>query len=120
MENSILDSTKKILGLDKEYLAFDLDIITYINAAFANLTQLGVGPSGGFTIDDSEATWDSYTVSALHPEQKSMVKTYVALYTRMRFDPPSTSFLIEATNKQIEEYEWRLNVSREDEAWQAS
>lgn len=117
MENSILDSTKKILGLDKEFLAFDLDIITFINAAFANLTQLGVGPLTGFSIDGPEAIWDDYVVSV---EQKSLVRTYVVLYTRMRFDPPTTSFLIEAMNKQIAEYEWRLNASREDEVWQAS
>ena len=30
-ENSILISTKKLAGIDKDYDVFDLDIVTYIN-----------------------------------------------------------------------------------------
>lgn len=52
MTNSILNSTKKILGIAAEYKAFDLDIITHINSVFATLQQLGVGPVEGFMIDD--------------------------------------------------------------------
>ncbi len=45
MEQSILTSTKKILGIAEDYIVFDLDIMTYINAAFSTLTQLGIGPN---------------------------------------------------------------------------
>ncbi len=48
MESSILNSTKKILGIDANYTAFDLDIITHINSVFSGLSQLGVGPIFGF------------------------------------------------------------------------
>ena len=41
MNDSILSSVKKMLGLPEEYDAFDLDIITHINSAFTVLTQLG-------------------------------------------------------------------------------
>jgi hypothetical protein len=74
------------------------------------LSQLGVGPEDGFYITDSEPTWDDF----LAPEnQLNMVKTYVFLKVRMMFDPPSTSYLIEAMNQQILEHEWRLNAFRE-------
>lgn len=110
MEESILKSTKKILGLDADYTPFDLDIITHINAAFSLLNQLGVGPEAGFMIEDDTTLWSAY---AIPMNQLSLVKTYVYLKVRSIFDPPTTSFMIEAVDKQIKEYEWRLNVFRE-------
>jgi hypothetical protein len=112
METSILISTKKILGITESYTAFDLDIITHINSTFSILNQLGVGPEAGFMIEDEVAVWDDLEVPI---RQLSLIKTYVFLKVRLLFDPPTTSFLIEATNKQIEEYEWRLNVNREND-----
>ena len=41
MNDSILTSVKKMLGLSEEYDAFDLDIITHINSVFTILTQMG-------------------------------------------------------------------------------
>ena len=113
MEESILISTKKILGLESDYTAFDLDVITHINSAFSLLNQLGIGPTGGFSIDDSADEWGSYLVPA---NQLQLIKTYIYLRVRLLFDPPNTSFLLEAAQKQIQEYEWRLNVLREEEA----
>ncbi len=110
MADSILDSTKKILGLDAGYTPFDLDVITHINAAFSILDQLGVGQEGGFFIEDASPTWDDFECP---PNQRNLVRTYVFLKVRMLFDPPTTSFLIEAMNNQIREYEWRLNSFRE-------
>lgn len=112
MEESILKSTKKILGLADDYTPFDLDVITHINAAFSILNQLGVGPEEGFSITDDSTTWNEYVVPA---NQLHLVKTYVFLKVRILFDPPGTSFLISAMTDQIKEYEWRLNVFRETE-----
>lgn len=114
MEQSILTSTKKILGIAADYTVFDLDIITHINTAFSTLTQLGVGPIEGFMIEDDDATWDDFVEDDL---QYNSVKSYVFLKVRQLFDPPQTSYLIEATRKQIEELEWRLNVHREEDGW---
>jgi hypothetical protein len=111
MADSILISTKKILGLDADYTPFDLDVITHINAAFSILNQLGVGPLDGFFIEGDQETWDDFAVPA---NQLNLVRTYIFLKVRMLFDPPATSFLIEACNNQIKEYEWRLNVFREE------
>lgn len=108
--DSILDSTKKILGLDPEYDVFDVDIISHINSAFFTLNQLGVGPAEGFMITDNTTpwTWFSEGIGNLNA-----VKTYVYLRVRLLFDPPQTSFAISAMEKQIQELEWRLNVHRE-------
>lgn len=110
MEESILKSTKKILGLADDYTPFDLDIITHINAAFSKLDQLGVGPEGGFMIEDETAKWSDFVVPQ---NQLHVVKTYVYLSVRILFDPPQIGFLVTALNEQLREYEWRLNVFRE-------
>lgn len=114
MEQSILKSTKKILGLEADYTAFDLDVLTAINSSFSTLTQLGIGPPQGFMIEDDTVTWGAFLGSDL---QLSSVKTYVYLKTRLIFDPPQTSYHLQAIKEQIAELEWRLNVHREETAW---
>ena len=110
MEDSILISTKKILGVGPDYAAFDLDIITHINSTFSIVHQLGIGPDDGFMIEDDSALWSDLEVD---PSQLNLLRTYVFLKVRMLFDPPTTSFLIEATNNQIQEYEYRFSYNRE-------
>jgi hypothetical protein len=110
MEESILTSTKKILGISEAYEAFDLDIITHINSTFSIVNQFGVGPDGGFSITDKTATWSDFDVP---DDQLGLLKTYFYLKVRVLFDPPGTSYLIEAMNKQIEEHEHRLCNFRE-------
>jgi hypothetical protein len=116
MEQSILISTKKILGIAEDYTVFDLDILTHINTAFSTLTQLGVGPADGFMIEDETAVWTDFDPVDDHLNFNS-VKSYVFLKVKMLFDPPTTSYLISASEKQIEELEWRLNVHREGDEW---
>jgi hypothetical protein len=111
---SILTSTKKILGIAEDYTAFDTDIMIHINSVFSVLNQLGIGPVEGFMIEDAAATWDAFIGD--DPRLNS-VKTYVYLRVRVLFDPPATSFHINALQDEIKELEWRLNVKREDEEW---
>lgn len=115
MEQSILISTKKILGIDANYTVFDLDIITHINSSFSTLAQLGVGPTAGFMINDETDEWDDFI--GAEEMQYNSVKSYVFLRVRQLFDPPSTSYLISAVERQIEQLEWRLNAYREETGW---
>lgn len=115
MEQSILTSTKKVLGIAEDYTVFDEDIIMHINTAFSTLTQLGVGPVEGFMIEDATAEWDDFITDG--DIQYNSVRSYVFLRVSMLFDPPQTSYLITAKEKQIEELEWRLNVHREEDGW---
>lgn len=109
--DSILNSVKRVLGLDFDYTPFDQDIIMHINSAFSTLEQLGVGPAGGYQIEDSDNKWEEFIGVDY---RLNSVKTYVCLRVRMIFDPPPTSFAVDAMRKQIEELEWRLNIVRED------
>ena len=109
--DSILESVKKMLGLEKEYEAFDPELIIFINMAFSVLTQLGVGPSGGYSITGYDETWGDYIPNDDSlSKQLEMVKTYVYMKVRLAFDPPNGSVL-ESFNKQISELEWRINVT---------
>ena len=114
MTESILTSTKKILGLDASYTAFDLDILTHINSAFSTLNQLGIGPEDGYAIEDDDATWDAFFGTNL---RYNSIKTYVYMSVKMVFDPPPSSYAVTAMKEQKQELEWRLNVVREQTEW---
>ena len=103
--DSILDSIKKLLGIQPEYTSFDEDIIVAINTSFATLNQLGVGPEGGYMIEDNTQTWNDYITTT----NLSMVKTYVHLKSRLLFDPP-TGGVLDAIKNQLSELEYRLYV----------
>lgn len=105
--DSILTSIKKLLNISEEYEYFDSDIIMHINSTLLVLTQLGVGPPEGFFISDKFAIWDDFIGDA----NLEMVKSYVFLKVKLLFDPPTSSAAMEATNRLISEFEWRLNIA---------
>ena len=106
MEESILTSIKKLLGIEEDDTSFDLDVLIHINTAFAILNQLGVGPNDGIFADES-TLW-----AAVLADNKFLVpaKSYVFLKVKLLFDPPLSSAAIESMNKLIAEFEWRLTV----------
>lgn len=106
---SILQSVKKKLGIMPEYEHFDDEIITGINSAFSILNQLGVGPDEPFTISGSDEVWTDF----IEDGRIELVKSYIPLRVRLLFDPPTNSFLVDSINKQIAEFEFRMNVEAE-------
>lgn len=116
MDSSILNTTKQILGLPVEDESFDLDVITHINSAFSTIADLGVGPEDGFFIEDDEAVWEDVDPT-LTRSQQNQLKTFIYLSVRLVFDPPQTTFAINALKEQIAEHVWRLSVRREGVAW---
>jgi hypothetical protein len=110
--DSILTSIKKMLGIEAEVTQFDTDIIININSVFMVLTQLGVGPTTGFIITDDSETWSDFLGDVITQEA---VKTYIYLKVRLIFDPPSSGFVLESTQRLINEFEWRLNSQAESE-----
>lgn len=108
--DSILTSVKKVLGIESSYTHFDEDIIIHINSAFFILNQLGVGSEEPFTIEDESATWRDFVSG----KELELVRSYVYLRVRLLFDPPTNSFAVDAIKKQIEEFEWRLEVGAEN------
>lgn len=109
--NSILDSVKQTIGVDADYTAFDIDVIIFINSAFGSLKQLGVGAESGFAISDNTTLWEQYTQDIVY---LGMIKQFIIMSVRLAFDPPATSFGIDAVRKQLEELTFRINVEAEN------
>lgn len=112
MNDSILDTIKKMLGIDPSYTQFDEDVIVLINSAFSNLAQIGVIPNSGYRIESSSNTWDEVLGEHLNYDN---LKSYIYLKVRVLFNPPSTSFALQAIQDEIKELEWRIYIEGGDE-----
>ena len=106
--DSILTSIKKLLGITEEYEHFDQTLIIHINTVLNTLTQIGVGPEQGFSIDSATQTWSDFLYG---DSRLDLIKSYVYLKVKMLFDPPLGSAVIESINRQISELEWRISVA---------
>ena len=106
----ILTSTKKLSGVMKDYEHFDDEIIMYINSVFMILKQLGVGPSGGFVITGINETWKEFIPDDEDKVLRESVKAYMGAKVCLQFDPPTNSTLLEAKQRIVDEFEWRLNI----------
>lgn len=105
MNESILNSIKKPLGITADYKDFDPDIVFFINTVFPILRQLGVGPVEGFTITDETTKWSEYLNDNKNLEN---VKTFIYLKVKLLFDPPTASAHMQAIKESIAELEWRI------------
>ena len=76
MDESILISVKKLLGISSEDTSFDLDVLVHINTILTNLIQMGIGPSEGFYVSGVTETWGQFIQNDLLLQQ---VKSYVYL-----------------------------------------
>ena len=108
MQDSILMTIRKLVCGNPYADHFDTDLLVHINACFSILNQLGVGPENGFVVTDETQSWSSYSDN---DRVLNMVKTYVTLKVKKIFDPPLTSSVLEAMDKEISQLEWRLNVA---------
>lgn len=109
--DSILTSVKKLLGINEECEEFDADILMNINAAIETLRQIGIGPENGFIVYTKDQVYEDYL-----GEDKlvvNSVKMYLYYKTRLGFDPPTNSSVLEQLKEAIKETEWRLNVQAE-------
>lgn len=109
--DSILITIKKMLGIDAEDDSFDMDIIVIINSIIPILTQMGIGPSKGYVVLSQENLWSDYLKDNI--VNLESIKTYIFLKTKLVFDPPANSTMIEAYNKMISELEWRMMLNVE-------
>lgn len=106
VNESILTSIKRLLGPTEEYDAFDPDIIMHINSLFLTLQQIGIGPNEGFFISDKTSVWSDFVSNKV---LANAVKIYMYLKVKLLFDPPLSSSAVDSINRQISEYEWRIN-----------
>lgn len=106
MDESILITIKKLLGLDPEYTPFDTDIIIHINTFLGVLNQIGVG--NDVRISDASTVWFEFLED--HDMLLNEVITYIYLRVQMVFDPPTSNLVAEAKKEVINELTSRLNM----------
>lgn len=106
--NSVLTSVKKLLGLDESCKDFDVDVIVNINAAIETLRQLGANVPDGYMITSSEETYEDMLGD--DSKLRNQVEMYFYLKTRLGFDPPTNSYLVDSMKGQIDELEFRILV----------
>ena len=117
INDSILNSIKKLIGPDYDYGPFDRDIIMHINSAFMILNQIGLGPTTPFKITRSDEVWTDFMADVAN---YLSVVDYIYLRCRLIFDPPTSSFVLSSLKEQQQELEWRLNVMAETPTWDTS
>lgn len=113
LDNSIYLSVKKLAGLDGDYNAFDLDILTHINSIFVIINQLGLGPETPYQVTSPDETWRDF-LGEDDPGPINMIREYISMKLRIRFDPPTSGILREALESQIKENEFRLFIEGEE------
>lgn len=106
-DESILTSIRGLF-VEQDDFSFDNDLIMHINSTFMILNQLGVGIPG-FMITDTSSKWSDFLGESDLPFLAA-TKTYIYDSVKLIFDPPANSFLVNAIEKRMKEYEWRLNV----------
>lgn len=113
MDNdSILTSIKKLHGIGPDDTSFDTDLIVHINSKLRTLTQLGVGPSKGFYIQDATTTWLDFVPDPFIVES---VKSFVYVKVKLVFDPPASPTVVDALKDVAREEEWRIVQWVEDQ-----
>lgn len=106
VEDSILMSIKKSLGLDPEFKDFDVDITMAINTSLSSLQQFGIFGDKPFTITGEEQLWSQF----IPDDNLDMVKSYISVKTKLLFDPPQSSFVLSSYEKELRELEWRIYI----------
>jgi len=107
MDESILTTVKRLLGILEVYEVFDSELIIHINTVFSILNHIGVGPTEGFKITGKTETWSEFIGDSKLLED---VKTYIYLKVRLIWDPPINGSVISSMKEIISELEWRMNA----------
>ena len=109
VDDSILMSVKKLLGMDpEEFDQYDVDITLHINTVIETLNQIGVDMPDGFSVTDKTVLWSDYLNRAKYSQIKDSIKSYIYMKVRLVFDPPTNTSLINAINESVKELEWRI------------
>lgn len=115
MDESILLSIRKFIGLGPGDDSFDTDLIILINSEFGVLNQLKVGQADPFKITGTSENWSDFMEDKKYLEA---VKELIGLKVKMIFDPPANQFVMQAFKERADELEWRLNTFEDVETVQ--
>lgn len=110
---SILLSVKEYCLVPEETTVFDGNLCDRINSAFFTLFELGCSKVP-FRVEDETAEWTDFTDN---PIVLSVLPDYIQQKTKLGFDPPSNSFLVNQMKDDIKELESRISYAV-DPGWE--
>ena len=105
MTDSILNTIKKLLGLDPEYDYFDTDLIIHINSVLRILQDMGV-ELDNYSISSTDDTWTELLGEKY--QSLDMIKSYIYIKVRLIFDPPTSSAYMTSLENSLKELETRI------------
>lgn len=108
---SILDTTKFMLGIKDTDITFDGPLILDINGVLMLLHQLGV-TGDVFSITGNTETWADLLPDG-DDQFFAILKPYVYLKVQSIFDPSSSGVVSNSMKSLIEEFETRLIIQVE-------
>ena len=106
MSNEILKDVRLSIGLNPEYEDEFKQIFLYIESCFDILYQLGVG-SKQFAFEEN-SKWEDFYKETNCSMDLNLIKPYICFKTKVWFDPPNNSNLLQSLNEQIKELENRI------------
>lgn len=112
LSKSILEDIREAVGLTRDTVDFDTDLIMHINVALGKLNQNGVGNL--IVLEDSTTTWQDFKDSLAFQgnEMYHTVPAFIKLSVKMIFDPPPPS-AVDYYTRSIDEILWRLKIAYE-------
>lgn len=105
MNDSILESVKRINNISPDDKSFDAELIMYTNSALMTIFQEWHGEDHAIRIEDGTETWDDLLNE---DTDYDAVKQLVGLKVKLTFDPPTNSTVMQAIKDEIANLEWRL------------
>lgn len=114
-DDSVLETVRDAVGLEKDDDSFDTELIIYINGAIGELNQAGVGNE--IMVLDDTTKWKELVVNDSGSVSMKLVGIaimYVYLNVKIHFDPPQVNtqnVMKDAMDQAI----WCLAVSWDEE-----
>lgn len=105
MNDSILESVKRICNVVPDDKSFDSELIILINSALMTIFQEWHGQEKAIKIEDGTETWDDLLEDDTDYEA---VKELVGLKVKLMFDTPTNGSVVQAIKDEIANLEWRL------------
>lgn len=111
INNSILDTVKTFVGVDKDETVFDKELILEINSVFLELFQNGIDELKAFGVSDGKEKWSDINITPLIVLLN--VQIYICIKVNILFDKSMSSSLVDNYNKIANEALWRINIEKE-------
>lgn len=105
-EDTVLNNVKKHVQLAPDYDVFDTELINHINSALFTLYETITMTKVPFLAAKDE-TWNDVIGEEIM-ELFPLIPSYIGLAVKLIFDTPTNSFAIEAIERQIRAYEYRM------------